>query len=116
EGLSKFIEAIKGGATSDATNLCQRRVGKDYDTVFRSNCSKLGLLPSETAGKTVRFYYSVSSVALDLILLQDAVQSPDLRMIYGLNTQTGNINFHEQMLQLSAKTVVLGNDLVRELS
>jgi hypothetical protein len=111
EGLSKFIEAIKGGAT----NLFQVRVGKDYDTVFKSNCGKLGLLPSETAAKTVRFYYLVSSIVEDLDLLRDAADSAGLQTRYGLNTQRGNLAFHEQMQQLSIETIALGNDLTQEL-
>ena len=109
-GLSNFINEIKDGST----NLFQRRIAKDYDIVFRSNCGKLGLLPSETVAKTVRFYYMVSSIVQDLVLLQDASELPSLRTRYGLNTQAGNQAFHEQMLELSVETVELGNDLIRK--
>ncbi len=57
-GLSNFVEAIKGGST----NLFEIRIGRDYDIVFRSNCGKLGLLPSETAARTVDFYMIGSGV------------------------------------------------------
>jgi plasmid maintenance system killer protein len=111
-GLSKFIEAIKGGEPG----LYQIRVGRSYDIVFTSNCSKLGLLPSETAEETVRFYFLVSSVREDLVLLQDACKSDDLQTRYGLNTKLGNLAFHEQMLRLSIETVALGNHLVQRLA
>jgi hypothetical protein len=84
--LSNFIEAIKGGST----NCFEIRIGKDYDIVFRSNCSKLGLLPSETVARTVGFYYLVSSVVEDLALLQDASESASLQTRYRLDTQRGN--------------------------
>ncbi len=111
EGLSRFIETIKSGSTK----LLQIRVGRDYDTVFKTNCGKLGLLTSETAGKTVRFYYLVSSIKEDLDLLQDAAESVGLQTRYGLNTQAGNLAFHEQIRQFSIEAVALGNDLVQEL-
>jgi hypothetical protein len=112
EGLSKFIDAIERGST----NLLQIRVGRDYDTVFKTNCGNLGLLPSETAGKTVRFYYLVSSIAQDLDLLRDAADKPLLQAQYGLNTQDGNLAFHKQMQQLSIETIELGKKLVSELA
>ena len=77
--LSNLIEAIRGGST----NFFERRIGSRYDIVFRSNCDKLGLLSSETAARTVRFYFQVSSVVLDLNLLRDAVDSPGLQARYG---------------------------------
>ena len=111
-GLSNFVEAIKGGST----NLYEIRIGRDYDIVFRSNCGKLGLLPSETAARTVGFYYLVSSVVEDLVLLQDASESASLQTRYRLDTQRGNLAFHEQMRELSIETVALGNDLIQELA
>src|SRR6266446_729555 len=111
EGLSRFIETIKSGSTK----LLQIRVGRDYDTVFKTNCGKLGLLTSETAGKTVSFYYLVSSIKEDLDLLQDAAESVGLQTRYGLNSQAGNLAFHEQIRQFSIEAVALGNDLVQEL-
>ena len=111
-GLSKFIEAIKGGAP----DLFEIRIGKDYDIVFRTNCGKLGLLPSDTAAKTVGFYYLVSSIVEDLVLLQNACESANLRTRYGLDTQHGNLAFHEQMLRLSSETVTLGNHLIQKLA
>jgi len=110
--LSKFIEAIKGGAT----NFFEIRIAKDYDMVFRSNCGKLGLLPPETAAETVRFYFMVSSVREDLVLLQNASESANLRTSYGLDTPHGNLAFHEQMLRFSIETVTLGNHLIQELA
>ncbi len=110
--LSEFIEAIKAGSIS----FFERRVAKDYDMVFRSNCGKLGLLPSETVAETVRFYYLVSSIVEDLVLLQDAAGSASLQTRYRLNTQAGNLAFHKEMQQLSIETVKLGNDLVQELA
>jgi len=50
-GLSRFVEAIRVGSP----NFFEVRIGKDYDIVFRSNCDKLGLLPPETAARTVGF-------------------------------------------------------------
>jgi hypothetical protein len=108
--LSNFINKIKDGST----NLFERRIAKDYDIVFRSNCGKLGLLPPETVANTVRFYYMVSSIVEDLVLLQEASEKPSLRTRYGLNTQAGNQAFHEDLLQLSVETVELGNNLIRE--
>jgi hypothetical protein len=84
--LSNFIEAVKGGST----NCFEIRIGKDYDIVFRSNCGKLGLLPSEAVARTVGFYYLVSSVVEDLVLLQDASESASLQTRYRLDTQRGN--------------------------
>ena len=110
--LSNFIEAIKGGST----NVFEIRIGRDYDIVFRSNCGKLGLLPSETAVRTVGFYYLVSSVVEDLVLLQDASESASLQTRYQLDRQRGNLAFHEQMRELSIETVALGNDLIQELA
>jgi len=110
--LSSFIENIK----DRSTNFFEIRIAKDYDIVFRSNCDKLGLLPSETAARTARFYYQVSSIVEDLVLLQDAGDSPGLQVRYGLNTQRGNLAFHEQMLKLSVETIALGNHLTQELA
>jgi hypothetical protein len=110
--ISDFIEAIKGGST----NFFEARIARDYDIVFRSNCDKLGLLSSETAARTVCFYYLVSAVVEDLDLLRDAGESGGLQTRYGLNTQAGNLAFHEQMRQLSIETIALGNDLIRELT
>jgi hypothetical protein len=87
-----------------------------YDIVFTSNCGKLGLLPSETAADTVRFYFLVSSVREDLVLLQDACKSDDLRTRYKLDTKAGNLAFHERMLELSIETVALGNHLIKKLA
>jgi hypothetical protein len=111
-GLTEFIRTIRAGST----RLFEIRIAKDYDIVFKNNCGKLGLLSPETAARTVRFYYFVSSVVEDLVLLQDAGESADLRTGYRLNTQAGNLDFHEHMLQLSIDTVALGNDLVQELA
>jgi hypothetical protein len=108
-GLSNFIEEIKRGSTS----LFEIRIKRDYDMVFRSSCGKLGLLPSETVAKTVRFYYLISSIIEDLILLQDASGSVDLRTRYRLDTQRGNLAFHEEMWKLSVDAVALGDDLIR---
>jgi len=110
--LSNLIEAIKGGST----NFFERRIGSRYDIVFRSNCGKLGLLPPETAAETVRFYFMVSSVREDLVLLQNASESANLRTSYGLDTPHGNLAFHEQMLRFSIETVTLGNHLIQELA
>jgi len=71
-GLSRFVEAIRVGSP----NFFEVRIGKDYDIVFRSNCDKLGLLPPETAARTVGFYYLVSSIVEDINLLRDAGESP----------------------------------------
>ncbi len=60
-------------------------------------------------------YYLVSSIKEDLDLLQDAAESVGLQTRYGLNTQAGNLAFHEQIRQFSIETVALGNDLVQEL-
>jgi hypothetical protein len=110
--LSSFIENIK----DRSTNFFQIRIAKDYDIVFRSNCDKLGLLSSEIAAKTVRFYYLISSVVEDLDLLQDAGDSPGLQERYGLNTLAGNLAFHEQILQLSHETFDLGTELIQKLA
>ena len=110
--LSEFIEAIRAGSLG----LFQRRIGTEYDIVFRSNCNKLGLLSSETAAKTVRFYHSVSSVVQDLNLLRDAVEQPGLQQRYGLNTLAGQLAFHVQMLELSRETFDLDTDLIQELA
>jgi hypothetical protein len=110
--ISDFIEAIKAGST----NFFEARMARDYDIVFRSNCDKLGLLSSETAARTVCFYYLISAVMEDLDLLRDAGESAGLQIRYGLNTQTGNRAFHEQMRQLSIETIALGNNLVQELA
>ena len=110
--LSSFIENIR----DRSTNFFEVRIAKDYNIVFKSNCDKLGLLPSQTAARTVRFYYQVSSIIEDLVLLQDAGVSPSLQIRYGLNTQRGNLAFHEQMLKLSVETIALGNDLTHELA
>jgi len=111
-GLSNRIEAIRAGSP----NFFLVRIAKDYDVVFRNNCGKLGLLSSEIAAKTVRFYYLISSVVEDLNLLQDAGGSPGLQERYGLNTLAGNLAFHEQMLQLSRETFDLGTELIQELA
>jgi hypothetical protein len=110
--LSDFVEAIRAGSPG----LFQRRIAKDYDIVFRNNCNKLGLLPSETAAKTVQFYHLASSVVQDLNLLQDAGQSPGLQERYGLDTLAGRPAFHEQMLQLSHETFDLGIEVIQELA
>jgi hypothetical protein len=111
-GLSRFVEAIRAGSP----NFFEVRIGRDYDIVFRSNCDKLGLLLSETAAKTVRFYYLVSSVVEDINLLRDAGESPALQARYGLNANARNLAFHEDMLRLSLETVALGNNLIQELA
>jgi hypothetical protein len=108
--LSNFIERIEGG------DLFQRRIGRDYNIVFRSNCDKLGLLSSETAARTVRFYFQISSVVEDLSLLRDAGAVPDLQARYGLNQRDGNLAFHEEILRLSRGTIDLGNELIQELA
>ena len=64
----------------------------------------------------VTFYYQVSSIVEDLVLLQDAGDSPGLQVRYGLNTQRGNLAFHEQMLKLSVETIALGNHLTQKLA
>jgi len=111
-GLSRFVEAIRVGSP----NFFEVRIGKDYDIVFRSNCDKLGLLPPETAARTVGFYYLVSSIVEDLNLLRDAGESPGLQARYGLNANARNLAFHEEMLRLSLETVALGNNLIQELA
>ena len=110
--LSNFVDAIRAGSP----NFFQRRIGKDYDIVFRNNCNKLGLLSSETAARIVRFYSLVSSVVLDINLLQDASESPGLQERYGLNTTAGNLRSHEEMLHLSREAFDLGNELIQELA
>ncbi len=110
--LSNFVEAIRAGSA----NFFERRIGKDYDIVFRNNCNKLGLLSSETAARIVRFYSLVSSVVLDINLLQDASELTGLQERYGLNTPAGNLAFHEEMLQLSREAFDLGNELIQQLT
>ena len=111
-GLSAFVDAIRAGAP----NFFEVRIGRRYDIVFRSNCDKLGLLSSETAARTVRFYFQASSVVLDLNLLRDAVDSPGLQTRYGLNQRDRNLAFHEEILRLSHETIELGNDLIQKLA
>lgn len=111
-GITAFIEAIGNGSTS----LFEARVSTDYNVVFKSNCDKLGLLPSDLAARTVTFYYLVSSVAEDLDLLRDASESASLRSRYGLHTQAGNLAFHQQLRQLSIETLTLGNEIIPQLS
>jgi len=110
--LSNVIEAIKSGPP----NFFERRFGSLHDIVFRSNCDKLGLVSPETAAETVRFYFQVSSVVLDLDLLRDAADSPGLQARYGLNQRDRNLAFHEELLRLSGETVELGNDLIQKLA
>ena len=76
----------------------------------------MGLLSTETAASIVRFYSLVSSVVLDINLLQDASRDSGLQERYGLNTPAGNLAFHEEMLQLSREAFDLGNELIRELA
>ena len=111
--LSNFIETIK---KDGSVRFFQIRVGKDYDLVFRTNCNKLGLLPSETAAKTVRFYHLISSVTQDINLFTELPESPGLRESYGLDTHKGCVAFQEQTLQLSIETFDLGTELIQELA
>ncbi len=111
-GLSAFVDAIRAGAP----NFFEVRIGRRYDIVFRSNCDKLGLLSSETAARTVRFYFQVSSVVEDLDLLRDAGESPGLQARYRLNERDRSLAFHEEILRLSIETIALGNNLIQELA
>ena len=110
--LSEFIGAIRAGSTG----FFEIRNAKDYDMVFRSNCSKLGLLPPETVTKMGGGGGGGGSIVEDLVLLRDAGESPGLQTRYRLNTEAGNLAFHEQMRELSIETVALGNDLIQELA
>ena len=113
--------AIGGGFLATAYERHQERKSvraycKGLRRSFQKYCGKLGLLSSEVAAKTVRFYYSISSVVEDLDLLQDAGGSLGLQERYGLNTPAGNLAFHERMLQLSRETFDLGTELIQELA
>jgi hypothetical protein len=111
-GLSDRIEAIRAGSP----DFFFVRIANDYDIIFRTNCSKVGLLSPRTAARIVRFYYLVSSAVEDINLLQDAGRDHGLQERYRLNTPDGNRHFHEEMLQLSRDAFALGRELVQELA
>src|SRR5580704_441696 len=110
-GLEGFIASID----PQRNDLFQIRIARDYDVVFRSNCSKIGLLPPDIAERIVQFYFLISSAIEDIKLLADAYASPELRLPWSLHTVDGSRRFHQELLEISRQAIAAGEALAADL-
>jgi hypothetical protein len=111
-GMETFIDSID----AQQNNLFQIRIARDYDVVFRANCNRIGLLPAHLSERVVQFYYLIYSAVEDIRLLADANVSPELRLPWRLDTPDGNRVFHQQLLEISRRAIVVGEAVATELA